>query len=226
MLKLIKSCVFISIIAIVCVSIGLTLLLPNQSSAHPGRTDSDGGHYCRTNCEYWGYTYGTWHSHNGYSVPTYSPSLTEQGRTDGKKYVEEERKLQIDGTASISGQTKGYEDGYAQKENSSWDSTALELICDQEITFTTIPQYEYKTAFQSSYEENCKLIYDEKYKTAYEDAYSKGDAKFDEEEVIRIAEEKEKTEKRNNDILLSVLVIGGISMLSYYIYTTYWKSKR
>ncbi|MEK7528760.1 MAG: YHYH domain-containing protein [Patescibacteria group bacterium] len=32
--------------------------------AHPGRTDSKGGHHCRTNCEKWGYEYGSYHFHD------------------------------------------------------------------------------------------------------------------------------------------------------------------
>ncbi|WP_139489456.1 YHYH domain-containing protein [Brevibacillus dissolubilis] len=34
-------------------------------SAHPGRTDSNGGHTCRTNCDSWGLSYGEYHDHNG-----------------------------------------------------------------------------------------------------------------------------------------------------------------
>ncbi len=41
------------------------LLIPSQSSAHPGRTDANGGHTCRTNCEKWGLEYGEYHYHNG-----------------------------------------------------------------------------------------------------------------------------------------------------------------
>lgn len=33
--------------------------------AHPGRTDANGGHTCRTNCEKWGLEYGEYHYHNG-----------------------------------------------------------------------------------------------------------------------------------------------------------------
>src|SRR4051812_15851277 len=43
----------------------LFLLLPSTASAHPGRTDSNGGHTCRTNCEQWGLEYGEYHYHNG-----------------------------------------------------------------------------------------------------------------------------------------------------------------
>ncbi|CAM4505255.1 copper amine oxidase N-terminal domain-containing protein [Paenibacillus macerans] len=35
------------------------------AGAHPGRTDSKGGHTCRTNCEKWGLEYGEYHYHNG-----------------------------------------------------------------------------------------------------------------------------------------------------------------
>ncbi len=33
--------------------------------AHPGRTDSNGCHKCRSNCESWGLSYGEYHCHNG-----------------------------------------------------------------------------------------------------------------------------------------------------------------
>ncbi len=42
------------------------LVLPfNILEAHPGRTDANGGHVCRTNCEKWGLQYGEYHYHNG-----------------------------------------------------------------------------------------------------------------------------------------------------------------
>lgn len=50
--------------------------------AHPGRTASDGCHYCRTNCAYWGEVYGARHCHGGSSAdpnpiifPTSTPIL-------------------------------------------------------------------------------------------------------------------------------------------------------
>jgi hypothetical protein len=33
------------------------------TEAHPGRTDANGGHTCRTNCDKWGYGYGEYHYH-------------------------------------------------------------------------------------------------------------------------------------------------------------------
>lgn len=43
----------------------LLILVPTLTSAHPGRTDSNGGHYCRTNCAKWGLKDGEYHYHNG-----------------------------------------------------------------------------------------------------------------------------------------------------------------
>lgn len=43
----------------------LFLSFPNLIYAHPGRTDSNGCHTCKTNCEKWGLTQGQYHCHNG-----------------------------------------------------------------------------------------------------------------------------------------------------------------
>lgn len=43
----------------------LLIFIPTIASAHPGRTDSKGGHYCRTNCAKWGLKNGEYHYHNG-----------------------------------------------------------------------------------------------------------------------------------------------------------------
>lgn len=49
----------------------LLVASPLLVSAHPGNTDSNGGHYCRTNCDKWGVPWNQWHSHGGSS---YTPS--------------------------------------------------------------------------------------------------------------------------------------------------------
>lgn len=62
--------------------VGLLMLLiiglsaVNPASAHP-REEGDsytGPHTCRTNCAYWGHTYGEWHNHND---PPPAPARTE-----------------------------------------------------------------------------------------------------------------------------------------------------
>ena len=41
----------------------LTTLASAVVSAHPGRTASDGCHYCRTNCDQWGVPWNVRHCH-------------------------------------------------------------------------------------------------------------------------------------------------------------------
>ena len=43
----------------------VALVAGQPASAHPGRTDANGGHYCRTNCAKWGLRDGEYHYHNG-----------------------------------------------------------------------------------------------------------------------------------------------------------------
>lgn len=43
----------------------LSLSFASAASAHPGRTDANGGHTCRTNCAKWGLETGEYHYHNG-----------------------------------------------------------------------------------------------------------------------------------------------------------------
>lgn len=55
---------FLILICIFCTPIG--------AEAHPGRTDSNGGHTCHTNCTKWGLEYGQYHYHskNTKTVPS------------------------------------------------------------------------------------------------------------------------------------------------------------
>lgn len=52
------------------------LVVPDAAFAHPGRTDANGGHTCRTNCEQWGLSYGEYHYHNGGTAPN-TPSTQQ-----------------------------------------------------------------------------------------------------------------------------------------------------
>lgn len=45
------------------ITIMIVVLLPLYVEAHPGRTDSNGCHTCRTNCAKWGLRYGQYHCH-------------------------------------------------------------------------------------------------------------------------------------------------------------------
>ena len=51
----------------------LVSMVPVLASAHPGNTASDGCHYCRTRCDYWGVAWNQRHCHNSrYVAPAYT----------------------------------------------------------------------------------------------------------------------------------------------------------
>lgn len=50
--------------------IAFLFLVPFFVSAHPGNTASDGCHYCRTRCDYWGVAWNERHCHGGYTAPS------------------------------------------------------------------------------------------------------------------------------------------------------------
>ena len=49
--------------------VGLTSF-STATYSHPGRTASDGCHYCRTNCDYWGVPWNQRHCHYDYAPTT------------------------------------------------------------------------------------------------------------------------------------------------------------
>lgn len=48
----------------------LWIVSAHTAFAHPGNTDANGGHTCRTNCEDWGLDYGEYHYHNPKPAPS------------------------------------------------------------------------------------------------------------------------------------------------------------
>src|SRR5918992_1192280 len=62
--------------------LGTFFLAPAPLHAHPGRTDSSGGHTCRTNCASWGLSSGEYHYHGGgapvQSAPIQSAPVVQQ----------------------------------------------------------------------------------------------------------------------------------------------------
>ena len=57
------------IILIYLAVLALLFTFPTSILAHPGRTASDGCHYCRTNCDEWGVPWNERHCHGGGSIP-------------------------------------------------------------------------------------------------------------------------------------------------------------
>ena len=66
----------------------LTILSPNVSFAHPGRTDSSGCHTCRTNCPSWGLSYGEYHCHRSKGLPQSKEPIKSHLNKSGAGYTE------------------------------------------------------------------------------------------------------------------------------------------
>lgn len=64
--------------ALSLLAVTLLILSSNVSVAHPGRTDANGGHTCRTNCAEWGLEDGEYHYHNGGSTTTTTPTPSSE----------------------------------------------------------------------------------------------------------------------------------------------------
>jgi hypothetical protein len=64
------------LVVLALTALAAVFLNPPEVSAHPGRTASDGCHYCRTRCDYWGEVWNQRHCHGGVSLPP-PPSYTQ-----------------------------------------------------------------------------------------------------------------------------------------------------
>ena len=74
--------------------IALIFILLVPSSAHPGRTDSNGGHWVRT--EGWGYEVGTYHYHNSGTPKSSSSTTQTQIKAQPTEDVREEENTEFD----------------------------------------------------------------------------------------------------------------------------------
>ena len=128
-----------NMVMLVVLSLVLVIFNVSEVMAHPGRTDSNGGHTCRTNCEKWGYEYGEYHYHNGGSndgggsssssnsgsssstsqpsapaKPAYTQSDVNEGSEVGKKQGYQDGYDGIDAVAETTSGNEGYQIGYEQ----------------------------------------------------------------------------------------------------------------
>lgn len=90
------------------------LVAPISAYAHPGRTDANGGHTCRTNCEKWGLQYGEYHYHNkpasssGATSP--APSPNNNGAVEAEKQAEVQRNAEAEKQRAAEAQRKAEEE--------------------------------------------------------------------------------------------------------------------
>jgi hypothetical protein len=183
--------------------------------AHPGNTSSDGGHYCWSNCDYWGYEYGTRHYHDGGSGKSYAQEYT-QAVANAREFANQTNRAYIDYQANQDGSTVGSEDGNANKAKETGFYGIDADICDNDVKFENEVSDYYERTFDNYYKEACEDVYEIKYKTAYAAAYDEGLAKYNEEqEILR----KEQNDKNTNNMIgggmlaSAALLVFGVRQL-------------
>lgn len=94
----------------------LSCISINNAQAHPGNTDSSGGHTCRTNCEEWGLDYGEYHYHDSHSTIDFYQEGYDEGYAFSYSYTsqcEEDYEWWWEGPDSYGeGYEAGIEDGH------------------------------------------------------------------------------------------------------------------
>lgn len=178
---------------VIILSVFLCLLVySNSAYSHPGRTDSSGGHTCRTNCESWGLEYGEYHYHNG-GGGTGIDHTQEfiDASTAGKQHANSVNLAYIESRASLDAQSKGYEDGIKNKIKESTFYGLSSVTCDMPVVFTSTPTDYYRRIFQSYYETACDSVFESKYAAVYSVSYDSGKQVY-ETEQIKVNEEKKR----------------------------------
>lgn len=117
----------------------LITFIPTIVFAHPGKTDANGCHYCRTNCAKWGLYNGQYHCHNGGSNGSSSSNNTTKRTTTTKKTTTTR-------TTTSSTTTTTTTTTQVIKNN---DTTIKEIIID-DISFQNIEDIYYTTKNSSA----------------------------------------------------------------------------
>lgn len=71
----------------------IVILSPLYVEAHPGRTDSNGCHTCRTNCAKWGLSYGQYHCHGKTNSSNSSNSISNTNKTTTTKVLDSNKNI-------------------------------------------------------------------------------------------------------------------------------------
>lgn len=107
------------------IALVLLFISPMIVLAHPGRTDSNGCHTCRTNCENWGLSYGQYHCHNGGSSSGGSRRYNTTTRVTTTKRIYgciDSNAINYNANANVSDGSCNYEKMETVNENIYYDT--------------------------------------------------------------------------------------------------------
>jgi len=189
--------------------------------AHPGRTDANGGHTCKTNCEKYGLEYGEYHYHNGgggstnpSSTPAQTPTIQSNDKDCGEfasydevvQYWNEKGYSATNDPENLDGWGNGQvDDGIPCEPPSGYDFTKINNSPEQIAEKTAKQEKEkgeadgYPDGVEAGYHDGSQTAnptgseaYVEGYKAGYSKGWEEGNKKF--------TSEKEKAEKAGNEL--------------------------
>lgn len=183
--------------------ITIIILIPTKVLAHPGRLDSKGCHYCRTNCAKWGLEIDEYHCHEG---GTYSNSKGEIYDESGAKISDgnsssDEQEESEEYNNNSSSEDKSYaNNGNKQSYNNSVNNTkqetsgTIQKSKDISLKYIKINDKKITIANKMTYKTNKKNI-----NIDIETNDSKATIEFDNQE-LKIG---------NNEIVIKVIAEAG-----------------
>jgi len=186
----------------------------SNAVAHPGRTDSSGGHTCRTNCAKWGLNTGEYHYHNGggsnttattsIPKPTYSQADVDEGKTAGKLLGYEDGYSRNNSNSITYIGNEGYKKGYVSGYEAGYNEGFKKIKEEDEVSGAVIGKREGKSALrngenkEASTNDSNSADWNRAYKTAFIQS-------FDYEKIVQ------DTEKSGRDLGYS---LGKLTVLA------------
>ncbi|MFE8701042.1 YHYH domain-containing protein [Cytobacillus sp. FJAT-54145] len=181
----------------------VSMLFSTPAYAHPGNTDSSGGHTCRTNCHEWGLNYGDYHYHDSYGG---GGGTYEEGYDLGYEYsysytseCEEEYEWWWEGSQAFG---DGYEQGIADGHEEGLE------VCYMN-SYNSGYEWGYSDYQEGLEYDGTTVIYDEitfeeGYADGWNDSESEDTAQAEEtEEVVSVTSNSTDNDSDNDHVLNS-----------------------
>ncbi|MDG4658093.1 YHYH domain-containing protein [Ectobacillus antri] len=228
--------------------------VPHIAMAHPGRTDANGGHVCRTNCQQWGLQYGQYHYHNGGNqAPAYDPQveydagyqkgydIAYQYASNCQEYTWEWRGAQDYGDGFEDGIRDGDEDGQQvcednqKQEQEAEAKTTITMPKVNDITaqieknhneqILKVRSYKFgKANGKQDYKNNKEFETDRNYSEDWDGATYKSAYKDGWNEAEK--EHKRMQEESNKRMMIIAGGVGGVGLLTGAVIYARRKSKQ
>lgn len=202
------------IIVQIAVFVTCTLIMfVDTAQSHPGRTDANDGHTCRTKCENWDLEYGEYHSHGTASI-----SYSAEGRINGGKQAQDSRNA-----IEFQSRREGTRDGETAGSKSNApvnfaNPDPPKHVCVREFSFDPGTPEEYKLGFYQAWNNTCTSIANSIYRSSYREAYNRALVVDQQNEDDNKLEE----ELSNNSStmiasgLVSIAMVSSIAWLLWY----------